>query len=162
MQSWRRATELPAGARAMLESQIIRLNNLSVKLRRKRSAPGGIMLLFPHCLQNSKCAQKITHDLGACKRCGKCKVKDVLELAEELGVQCAVATGGRLALERVKEDGVHAVVAVACEKELSQGIKGAFPKAIIAIPNLRPRGPCKDTDVDLAQVRKAIQWLLRR
>ena len=67
-----------------------------------------------------------------------------------------------MAVERVKEDGVDAVVAVACEKELSQGIKGAFPKAVIAIPNQRPKGPCKDTDVDLAEVRKAIQWLLRR
>jgi hypothetical protein len=146
----------------MLEKQIIRLNNLSVKLRRKRSAAGGILLLFPHCLQNSKCAQNISSDLKLCKRCGKCKVKDVLELAEEIGVQCAVATGGRLAVERVKEDRVHAVVAVACEKELSQGIKGAFPKAILAVPNLRPKGPCKDTDVNLAEVRKAIQWLLRQ
>ena len=146
----------------MFEKQIVRLNNLAVRLRRKKAEAKGVLLLFPHCMQNSKCPHKITHDLSACKRCGKCKVKDVLEMAEEYGVQCAVATGGRLALERVKDDGVHAVVAVACEKELSQGIKGAFPKAIVAIPNLRPKGPCKDTDVDLAQVRKAIEWLLRR
>ena len=146
----------------MLEKQIVRLNNLAVKLRRKKAGREGILLLFPHCLQNSKCPQKITSDLKLCKRCGQCKVKDILELAEEFGVQCAVATGGRLALERVKEDRVHAVVAVACEKELSQGIKGAFPKAILAIPNLRPKGPCKDTDVALPEVRKAIRWLLRK
>jgi hypothetical protein len=89
-------------------------------------------------------------------------VKDILELAEEFGVQCAVATGGRLALQRVKEDGVRGVVAVACEKELSQGIRGAFPKAVLAVTNLRPHGPCKDTDVSLLEVRKAIQWLLRK
>jgi hypothetical protein len=130
-------------------------------LRRKRASPGAILLLFPHCLQRSACPQKITNDLKLCKRCGQCKVKDILELAEEFGVQCAVATGGRQAVERVKNDGVHAVVAVACEKELSQGIRGAFPKAILAIPNLRPHGPCKDTDVSLPEVRKAIQWLLR-
>ncbi len=145
----------------MLDRQIVRLNNFTVRLRRKRAQAAGILLLFPHCLQNSKCPHKITSDLSLCKRCGKCKVKDILELAETLGVQCAVATGGRLALERVKQDGVHAVVAVACEKELSQGVRGAFPKAVIAVENLRPHGPCKDTDVELGEVRKAIEWLLR-
>jgi hypothetical protein len=72
-----------------------------------------------------------------------------------------VATGGRLALELAKAEGVKAIVAVACEKELQAGLTGVFPKPSLGIINLRPHGPCRDTDVDLGEVEEAIAWLLR-
>ena len=65
-------------------------------------------------------------------------------------------------IKRAREAGVKAVVAVACEKELKQGIRAAFPKAVIGVINTRPKGPCFDTDVDLNEVERAIEWLLRR
>ena len=99
-------------------------------------------------------------DPNICERCGKCKVKDVLELAEKHEVQCAAVTGGRLAVERVGRDDVHAVVAIACEKEIRDGMKGIFPKPALGVVNLRPNGPCRDTDVDLEEVEKAICWFL--
>ena len=57
--------------------------------------------------------------------------------------------------------GVKAVVAVACGKELRQGVLGVFPKAVLGVVNLWPHGPCKDTDVALEAVEEAIRWFLR-
>ena len=141
--------------------RIVRLFNLATRLRRPRCEAGRLLILFPSCLQRSECPQKITSDVANCLRCGRCKVKDVLELAEKYGAQCSVAAGGRLALEIARGDGVDAIVAVACEKELQQGIKGAFPKPSLGVINLRPHGPCKNTDVDLAELEETIKWFLR-
>jgi hypothetical protein len=119
-------------------------------------------VLLPSCLQRSGCTQKITNDIGECLRCGRCKVNDVLAVCERYGVRCASATGGRLALKLAKQDDVKAVVAVACEKELQEGMRAVFPKPGLGIINIRPHGPCKDTDVVVEDVEKAIAWLLRK
>ena len=117
-------------------------------------------MLLPSCLQYSQCKQKISNDVAECKRCGRCKIKDVLELVDRYGCQCMVATGGRLALARARSKDVAAVVAVACEKELQAGMIAAFPKPAVGVINLRPNGPCRDTDVDLSELEKAIKWFL--
>lgn len=145
----------------VIDKQVISLNNLIVRLKKKRCPPQGLLLLFPHCMQNSKCKQNIKYDLKECKRCGRCKVKNLLELSETYGVSIAVASGGRIALEKVKAEGVQGVVAIACEKELRIGIMASIPKAVIAVPNLRPRGYCKDTDVYLDEVEKAIERFVK-
>ncbi len=86
----------------LIDKQVVSLNNLIVKLKKKKCPPEGLLILFPHCLQSTTCKQNIKNDLDECKRCGKCKVKHLIELSEKYGVSCAVASGGRLALERVK------------------------------------------------------------
>ena len=141
----------------IIDKQVVSLNNLIVKLKKKKCPPEGLLILFPHCLQNTKCKQNIKNDLSECKRCGKCKVKNLIELSEKYGVSIAVASGGRLALERVKAKEVRGVVAIACEKELRIGIMASIPKDVIAVPNARPNGYCKDTDVYLDEVEKAVE-----
>lgn len=144
----------------VIDSKFVSLSNLINRLKGSKCPPSSLLILFPHCIQWSKCPQKITLDLNNCKRCGKCKVKDLIELSERYGVQLAVATGGRAALERVKSEDIRGVVAIACEKELRIGLMAAFPKAILAIPNLRPHGYCKDTDVVIADVEHHIRQFL--
>lgn len=144
----------------MIRSALIRLNNAVVRLRAPRVAPGNLLLLFPHCLQNSRCERNVVHDVDACARCGRCRLADLLKLRDAYGLLCCLASGGRQALARVRKPDVKAVVAVACEKELIDGIRAAFPKPVLAVPNLRPHGPCKDTDTDLATIRTAVESLL--
>jgi hypothetical protein len=141
-------------------SLAVRLWNRLTRIRRPRCNPGNLLILFPSCLQYSECPHRVTVNLENCRRCGRCQVKDLIELSEEYGTQCAIATGGRLALMRVKSDDVKAVVAVACEKELKEGMKASFPKPVLGVINLRPHGPCKDTQVELDQVREAIEWFI--
>ena len=144
----------------VIDKQFVSLSNMMTKLRKKKCPPEALLLLFPHCIQNSKCKQNIKHDLNECKRCGKCKVKDLLEVSEEYGISIAIASGGRIALKRVMAEEVQGVVAIACEKELRTGLMAAMPKAIFAVPNLRPNGYCVDTDVYMDDVLKAVERFL--
>ncbi|MCD6416140.1 MAG: DUF116 domain-containing protein [Planctomycetes bacterium] len=139
---------------------MVRFLNFLTRVRRPRCKPEELLILLPSCMQNSECRQKITNDTAECLRCGRCKVKDMLELQEKYGAQCAVATGGRIALELASRSDVKGIVAVACEKEAEEGMKAVFPKPALAIINIRPHGPCKDTDVDVEEVEAAIRLLL--
>ncbi len=87
---------------------------------------------------------------------------DLLALSEEYGVSIAVASGGRIALKRVMAEEVQGVVAIACEKELRTGLMASMPKAVFAVPNLRPHGYCVDTDVYMDDVLKAVRFFVRR
>ena len=142
--------------------RMVKVLNGVTRLRRARCKPAELLILVPVCLQNSECKQNIRNAITECRRCGRCKVRDVIALSEKYGVRCAVASGGRLALEYASEDGVKAVVAVACEKELGAGLTAVFPKPGLGVVNLRPHGPCRDTDVYLAELEEAIAWFLRR
>lgn len=142
------------------DSLFVWLNKLRVKgLKKKKIKSADLLLLFSLCLQNSECPQKIINGLKNCKRCGNCVVKDLLELSERCGIQVAVASGGGMALEHVRDKRVKAIVAIACDKELRAGIRGIFPKPVMVVPNRQPKGPCKDCVVDFDRVAKAVQEL---
>lgn len=146
----------------MFENKVVRLGNwvTRLRLRRTRVAPEKLLLLFPHCLQWSECPHNVTAALSNCRRCGRCRIGDLLDLADVLGVPCALASGGREAVRRVKAKSVKAVLAVACEKELCEGMIAVLPKPVIGVVNLLPHGPCKDTDCNLEEVKAALEAFL--
>ena len=144
-----------------MKSRLVPLNNLLVRARRTRAEPAQVLLLLPSCLQRSGCPEAVRVDPANCKRCGRCPVKDLVEMAESLGIKIAVATGGEVALAQTRDEEIKAVVAVACRKELRHGIMAAFPKAVVGVINSWPNGPCKDTLVDVDEVRRAVEWFLR-
>jgi hypothetical protein len=145
----------------MLQRALIRLNNRVTRWRRVKAPPGRVLLLLAHCLQSSACGRNLTREGGdGCARCGKCPVDALLGVRDRTGVLFHVVGGGRQALARVRDDDVDAVVAVACERELIQGIFGAFPKPVLAIGNTRPQGDCHDTLTDVAEVEAAVRELI--
>jgi hypothetical protein len=113
---------------------IISLNNKLVK--KERSHTKKILLLLPHCLQ----------------------IKDLIQIADENHLELFVATGGSLARRIINEIKPEAVVAIACENDLSSGIVDTYPLPILGITNERPFGPCLNTRVDLAKVKEAIEF----
>lgn len=139
---------------------IIRLNNVLARRRGARVAPGSLLLLLPHCLQRSECDRNIIRGVNRCARCGKCDIAGLLDLGDELGVRSFVVGGGREAARAARSPDVRAIVACACEKELVDGIRAAFPKPVIAVPNYRPGGPCRDTRANAEEIRAAILDIL--
>ncbi len=142
--------------REKLQLFIIDLNNRLVMaqgIKTKR-----ILLLLPHCLQINDCDVRITNDIYNCKRCGRCNVADLINVAEKNNLKLFVATGGNLARRIVKDVKPEAVVAVACERDLSSGIVDSYPLPVLGIANERPFGPCFNTRVNLKKVSEAIEF----
>lgn len=139
----------------------IAVNNYLVKAKNMLIPGNQIMLLLPHCLQDSECPFKITININNCKECGKCKIAELKELARKYNVTIKVATGGTLARKFIKENRPRGVVAVACERDLSAGIHDMGVLPVIGVLNCRPNGPCINTDVDVEAVEEALKTLCK-
>ncbi|SKA96322.1 hypothetical protein SAMN02745704_02715 [Paucidesulfovibrio gracilis DSM 16080] len=139
-----------------VRSSFINVNNEMVLSGTGRYRPDQILLLMPHCLQNSRCDMRLTYDINNCKRCGKCPLKGLLELHDKYGVHLAIATGGTVARRIVVQKRPRMIIAVACERDLSSGIQDTYPLPVYGVLNERPNGPCLDTTVSLFRVEQAI------
>jgi hypothetical protein len=145
-----------------VKQSFIELNNHLVLSHRPRTAPERLLILLPHCLQDFDCKIKITANIRNCKGCGKCQIKSLIELSSGYGVHIAVATGGTLARRIVVEHKPEAIIAVACELDLTSGIQDTHPIPVIGILNQRPNGPCMNTVVDIEKVKSAILSFLQK
>jgi geranylgeranyl diphosphate synthase, type II len=124
------------------------------------------MLLLPHCLRPSQgCPGKMTPQGLVCEGCTRtdCQIQPIRDAATNAGyLDVCVAPGGRLAVKRVAEVKPAVIVAVACDKELAEGVAAvrslgwdqAAPP-VIQIPLLMDG--CVETKVDLDQVIGVIQ-----
>ena len=139
-----------------LQRFIINLNNKLVIAENKKAKK--ILLLLPHCLQIDECPIRLTHNIHNCKGCGKCEIKELIKIADENKLDIFVATGGTLARRIVKSIMPEAIVAVACESDMSSGIADIYPLPVIGVINERPFGPCINTKVDLEKIKQAIRF----
>jgi hypothetical protein len=54
------------------------------------------------------------------------------------------------------------VIGVACERDLLSGIRDVRHKlSVLGITNTRPNGPCRDTQIDLAELEGALDLCVR-
>jgi hypothetical protein len=123
------------------------------------------ILLLPHCLRRSEtCQAKYNkHGLECCGCDPECPVNRLSRAAVELGYKgICVAPGGRLAINYIKETRPKAIVAVACQKELEEGVQGVreidggdiSEIPIVVIPLLKDG--CIDTEVDEEEALETI------
>jgi hypothetical protein len=118
---------------------LIKINNTLVRIDEQHVDPSEVLILLPRCLT-------------------KVQLKDAQQLAQTYGVHVAVVAGGELARKRIRELQPAAVIGVACERDLLSGIRDVGNRLrVLAIPNERPNGPCKDTSIDMMELREAIE-----
>jgi hypothetical protein len=142
--------------RERVRQSFVELNNHLIRSNGYRVRPDKLLVLLPHCIQDFDCEIKITGNIRNCKGCGKCEIKDLIDLSDQYHLKIAVATGGTLARRIVLENRPEAIVAVACELDLTAGIQDTYPIPVIGILNERPNGPCINTRVDIEKVKRAI------
>lgn len=119
--------------------------------------PSERILLLPHCLRQSNTCKAAYNQEGLqCIECDPhCAVNQLRNMAVECGYKgVCVAPGGRLALKFVEKNRPQAIVAVACQKELEEGVQGVKELAkdqiqpLVVIIPLTKDG-CVDTQVDV-------------
>ena len=123
------------------------------------------VLLLPHCLRPSQdCPGKMTKQGLDCTGCTRveCAIHQLRATAVEAGYGgICVAPGGRLAVRFLTEHKPNGVVAIACHKELEEGLEAIDQlewtngKPAMAMVTLLQDG-CVDTKVDVAAARAII------
>ncbi len=155
-------TDLLKKDKDVIRSLFIDINNLFVQSSKIRKSPDKIMLLLPHCLQNSECGLKITGNIANCRKCGRCTIGEIRELAEEKGVHAVVVTGGTAARNAIAGEKPEIVLSVACERDLAIGISDVSKIPVIGVLNKRPNGPCVNTTVDVELLREKLDSIILR
>lgn len=123
------------------------------------------VLLLPHCLRPSEgCPGKMTKQGLDCTGCTRveCAIYQLRASAVEVGYGgVCVAPGGRLAVRFLIENQPAAVVAVACHKELAEGLEAVDEiewqngrPTVASVPLLLDG--CVDTEVDVTIAREII------
>jgi len=143
-----------------IRQSFVAMNNSLVVSQHFKIHPDRILILLPHCLQLFDCDIKVTGGIEKCIRCGKCDIKGLAELADKYHIAISVATGGTLARKVIVEKRPKLVLAVACERDLTSGIKDCYPLPVYGILNDRPNGPCISTVVDVEKIEEALKAVL--
>ena len=143
-----------------IRQSFVAMNNSLVASQRLKIKPDRILILLPHCLQLSECEIKVTGEINKCLRCGRCDIMWLADLSQKFKVDISVATGGTLARKVIIEKRPKLVLAVACERDLTSGIKDCYPLPVIGVLNDRPYGPCFNTRVDVEKIEAALRTVL--
>jgi hypothetical protein len=129
--------------RDRLAHAFVRINNALVRMDPRGAAPEQAIVLLPRCLRKEQLEQ-------------------ARALARSCGVEAAIVGGGEQARQRVQEKRPKLVIGVACERDLLSGIRdvrGQF--SVLGIPNQRPEGPCRNTQIDLEELKSALDSCVR-
>ena len=136
----------------------ITLNNIVVNSVNKKYTPEKILILLPHCLQNSSCSFKITNNISNCQKCNNCTIGKIKEIGEKYKVATIeVASGGMAARNVVQRIKPKLIIAIACERDLASGIADVKNIPVIGILNQRPNGPCMNTSMHIEELAKALE-----
>ncbi len=136
----------------------IKINNAYIYSNKYKINSKDLMILIPHCIQNHSCKLKVTNNIDNCKKCGICKINDLLKLKEKYNTKIFVATGGTLARKIIVDNKPKAVIAVACERDLTSGVREVNKIPVLGVFNARPNGPCVDTDINIKEIEDAINF----
>lgn len=124
------------------------------------------VLLLSHCLRPSQtCPGKFSREgLNCPAGCQEdCVIHRLRDIALKLGYKgVCIAAGGAMAVRYVKEHRPKGIVAVACNKELEEGVEAVGKladgedetPAVVTVPLLKDG--CVDTEVDTDQVIRAL------
>jgi hypothetical protein len=129
--------------RDRMVNSFLKVYNVAIKLRKMKLKPSELLILLPRCLR-----------------------KDYFEifrnLKERYNFQMFTVGGGQQARQKIKMLMPRAIIAVACERDLLSGFVEVNPKIpVIGLPNNRPEGPCRNTEIDINLVESAVRHLLR-
>lgn len=117
------------------------------------------ILLLPHCLRKSSICKAVSDENGLkCLECNdECQVNILRKAAISAGYRgVCIAPGGSLALKYVQKTNPRAITAVACDKELKEGIENVkelidgkeTSLPLIDVIPLTKEG-CIDTEVEI-------------
>jgi uncharacterized protein len=149
--------------------EVIVYNNRKTVLEIKRSRGSlrsyngaDVLVILPHCIQNSECLYKVTWDkLENCRQCGKCDIPEFIKIKNKYGLGIVIASGGTAAREMIRQKNPGIIIAVACETDLISGLRDVKHVPVLGILNKRDNGPCRDTVVDMGVIKSFLEQLVK-
>jgi hypothetical protein len=142
LMNWTSLLARLGGRRDWVEHAAIDVYNTLAIRRGRKVGKGELLVLIPRCLS-------------------KAALDGVLGIAGRYDVPVFVATRGQLARRVIRERRPRAVVAVACERDMMTGLRDVAGKLpVLGLTMQLPNGPCRDAEVDLAEMDRWVKGLV--
>ncbi len=147
----------------------LRLGDKKMEKKLAGVPPSERVLLISHCLRPSElCEAKMSKKGLQCRDdCpNRCAIGKLRILAQELGYKgVCIAPGGSMALNYIRQKKPKATVAIACRKELQEGMEAidemikneGFEEMAAIVPVPLSSDGCVDTEVDCKYAERIIR-----
>lgn len=131
-------------SRDRVGNSFIKVHNFIIKNYADKLSAERLLILLPRCLKKETRNQ-------------------IMNKVNGDGFKILTAGGGEAAREAIKQYRPTFILALACERDLMSGIKDVAENIpVLAIPNKRPEGPCKNTDVYLDELDETLKFITER
>ena len=131
-------------SRDRLGHAFLRVANRLVLAGACRGPGEGLLVLAPRCLRPEI-------------------MRELRRLADGVGARVAVVAGGEEARAALLGRPPSGVLAIACERDLVAGIREVAARVpVLALPNQRPEGPCRNSEIDLEKAGRMLSRLAGR
>lgn len=125
-------------------NSFIKVHNYVMRTRADRLNPERLLVLLPRCL-------------------GKEARAEINKRAQEYDIHIVTAGGGEEARKAIRQYRPTLILAVACERDLLSGIKDVTERVpVLAVPNKRPEGPCKNTCLQIEKFEEILSFVKAR
>ncbi len=123
-------------------NSFIKMHNVITRSHVGRISGRKLLILLPRCLKKEARAELTSRLSGN-------------------NFKVVTAAGGEEAREAIRQYRPTTILAIACERDLMSGLKDVAEKIpVIAIPNKRPEGPCKNTHFSVPELEEALKFLM--
>jgi len=131
-------------SRDRVGNSFIKVHNYIMTAHANRLDTERLLMLLPRCL-------------------GKTARSEIMSRAKEYEMHVVTAGGGEEARKAIGQYRPTLILAVACERDLVSGIKDVSDKVpVLAIPNKRPEGPCKNTCLQIEKFEEILKFIKAR
>jgi hypothetical protein len=131
-------------SRDRVGNSFIKVHNLITKSFTGNLDTDRLLILLPRCLKRETRNQ-------------------IMNRVNGNDFKVVTAGGGEQAREAIRQYRPTFILALACERDLMSGILDVAEKIpVLAIPNKRPEGPCKNTDVYLDDLDETLRFIMDR
>jgi uncharacterized protein len=129
-------------SRDRVANSFIKIHNLLVKSQAGRLNHNMLLILLPRCLRKEARSE-------------------ILNRINSDAAKVYTAAGGEEARKAILQYRPSMILAVACERDLISGIKDVAARIpVFALPNKRPEGPCKNTQLALGDLEDVLRFLI--
>lgn len=144
-----------------IRTSFVHVNNSFINPKKHKFLSSEVLILLPHCIQNYDCNYRITNNIDNCIDCGKCNIMHLKRISKQYNVNIAIATGGTLARKIIVQTKPKCIIAVACQRDLVDGLLEVFPIPVYGVLNDRPFGPCINTSVNFNKIEDFLNNFLK-
>jgi uncharacterized protein len=132
----------------------VRLHN-SLALRSFQETPVGTRaVFFPQCLRSALCPARLGPEGLECRKCGRCRLNDVISELEGLGYKVFIVPGSSFVKRMVRQHRPQAIIGIGCLIEIKEGLQMCDQIGLVGMGVVQSSDGCIETTLNWHELHR--------